>query len=399
MESTSHPVPQNVTDFQFHLVGDMTLKQFGYLAAFCGAAYLTFVIFGSVAPFIAYPLIVLLAGSGIALAFVPIQERPLDQWLGSFFRAIFSSTVLKYKSDYFSPDDPRFGDRLNIYLQQHNMTPVEANIVVRTTPPIQSDKPIFQALNSPTASAYVPTPQPIKQEATPAPQVAAATDRAANLAVNQTGQSGITTSSIQVTPTDLPSSEEINSTVELAKKAQSIQAKIIESEHELNQIKTSAANPGADTKQFADRFQTLINNLQHLNQEAGEVSKQLSSLTKAPEAKAPKVVVVPTQPKTSPSLVLTSTPNIINGVIKDAVGNYVEQGIIVAHDRQGLPVRALKTNKLGQFVAATPLPNGTYTITVEKDNLVFDTIQIELAGDLMKPILVQARKADRPNIG
>ena len=27
-----HPVPQNISGFQFRLIGDITLKQFGYLA-------------------------------------------------------------------------------------------------------------------------------------------------------------------------------------------------------------------------------------------------------------------------------------------------------------------------------------------------------------------------------
>jgi len=419
MESTSHPVPQNVTDFQFHLVGDMTLKQFGYLAVGCGAAYLTFVIFSSVVPFIAYPLIFLFAGSGIALAFVPIQERPLDQWLGSFIRAIFSSTLLKYKPNALTVEDPRFGDRLNIYLGQHNMAAVAPNPVVKTTPPIQPERPIFQALSSETSSSpasgsnqpYAPAPQPIRQEsmtAGPSPQPenqeaqAITPQQIPSDQVIQNTIAGAVSQPPSFNPTnanpDLPSSEEINNTVELAKQAQSIQAKIVESEHELNQIKTNAATPGADPQVFAQKFQGLINDLQKLNEEASGVSRQLANLTKTPEAKAPKVIVVPTQLKIAPSLTLTSTPNIINGVVKDAMGNYVEQAIIVAHDRQALPVRALKTNKLGQFVAATPLPSGTYTMTVEKDDLVFDTIQIDLVGELMRPILMQARKADRPAI-
>ncbi len=65
---------------------------------------------------------------------------------------------------------------------------------------------------------------------------------------------------------------------------------------------------------------------------------------------------------------------------------------MVAHDKQGLPVRALRSNKLGQFVAATPLSNGVYTIVVEKDNLVFDKVAIELKNDIMPPILVAAKK-------
>lgn len=89
---------------------------------------------------------------------------------------------------------------------------------------------------------------------------------------------------------------------------------------------------------------------------------------------------------------LTSFPNIINGIITDSQGNYIEGAIVVAHDRQGLPVRALKSNKLGQFVAATPLPTGEYAIVVEKDNLKFDKVGIELKNEILPPILVAAKK-------
>ena len=80
------------------------------------------------------------------------------------------------------------------------------------------------------------------------------------------------------------------------------------------------------------------------------------------------------------------------GIVTDSLGNYIEGAIVVAHDRQGLPVRALKSNKLGQFVAATPLPNGEYTIMVEKDNLLFDKIGIDLKNEVLPPMLVAAKK-------
>ena len=35
-----HPVPRNISSFEFHLIGDMTLKQFAYLAGGVFIAYL-----------------------------------------------------------------------------------------------------------------------------------------------------------------------------------------------------------------------------------------------------------------------------------------------------------------------------------------------------------------------
>ena len=37
-----HPVPRNISSFQFHLIGDMTLRQFGYLIAGALCAFIVF---------------------------------------------------------------------------------------------------------------------------------------------------------------------------------------------------------------------------------------------------------------------------------------------------------------------------------------------------------------------
>ena len=38
----NHPIPQDVTGFQFRLIGSMTVKQFGYLSAGVIAAVIVF---------------------------------------------------------------------------------------------------------------------------------------------------------------------------------------------------------------------------------------------------------------------------------------------------------------------------------------------------------------------
>lgn len=102
-----HPVPQNVVGWQFKLVGDMTLKQFGYLF---GGLVLAFVF--SKLPYpsiIIYPLAGIIAFFGFALAFVPIEERPMDIWVKNFFLSIMSPTQFLYqktggKIDYLDRD-------------------------------------------------------------------------------------------------------------------------------------------------------------------------------------------------------------------------------------------------------------------------------------------------------
>src|SRR5260221_3844533 len=90
-----HPVPQNISSYQFHLVGDMTLKQFLELAA---GVVVGIIFYATGLPsLIKWPLIFLSAGFGAALAFIPFEERPLEQWIFAFFRSIYSPTLFHWE--------------------------------------------------------------------------------------------------------------------------------------------------------------------------------------------------------------------------------------------------------------------------------------------------------------
>ena len=90
---------------------------------------------------------------------------------------------------------------------------------------------------------------------------------------------------------------------------------------------------------------------------------------------------------------LTTFPNVVTGIIKDQQGNLLVGILITVRDKEGTPVRALKTNRLGQFAASTPLPNNTYVIEIEdpKGGFVFDKAKITLAGSVAPPIEVSAK--------
>lgn len=99
-----HPIPQNVTGFEFKLIGDMTIKQFAYLAANAIIAYIAYLL---PVPFILrFPFVLFFALSGIALAFVPFQGRPLDRWIANFFKAVFSSSEYVYEGRTAGPQPP-----------------------------------------------------------------------------------------------------------------------------------------------------------------------------------------------------------------------------------------------------------------------------------------------------
>ncbi len=90
-----HPIPQQITSYEFKLVGEMTLKQFAKAA---GGVIIAFIIHAtSLVFFIKWPLIFIFATGGLAMAFVPFQDRPLETWAAAFIKSIYSPTIYFYK--------------------------------------------------------------------------------------------------------------------------------------------------------------------------------------------------------------------------------------------------------------------------------------------------------------
>lgn len=326
-----HPIPQNVTNFQFHLVGDMTLKQFVYLAAGIGFAYFLFVTAAKDYPIAAWPVIIISALLGVAFAFLPFASRPLDYWLATFLKTIYSPTKRTWKKggkDY--KEDPLFKSRYVMYISSLG-------------------------------------PQPIKES----PVLA-----------------------VPVQP--LPSPEDLGKTVDLARKAQSLQVRIIQAERSLNQIKQESTQALPVPIDYGQQVNQIMSDLQKLVAQASQIRSELDTVVKpAPPPPLPKEkvkVVIPIKPKQT-QIALTSFPNVLNGIIKDTAGNYIEGAVAVIYDKEGLPVRALKSNKLGQFSGSTPLPNGTYTLELEKEGYNFDVLQIELGGEVLPPLMITAKNS------
>lgn len=90
-----HAIPQQISSYEFKLVGEMTLKQF--LKAAIGIVLALLINATGLIFFLKYPLVLLFGGGGLALAFVPFQDRPLDQWLIAFIKSVYSPTIYTYK--------------------------------------------------------------------------------------------------------------------------------------------------------------------------------------------------------------------------------------------------------------------------------------------------------------
>jgi len=90
-----HAIPQQISSYEFKLVGDMTLKQF--LKAAAGIVIAFLINSSGLIFFLKYPLMLLFGAGGLLIAFVPFQDRPLETWLIAFLRSIYSPTIYTYK--------------------------------------------------------------------------------------------------------------------------------------------------------------------------------------------------------------------------------------------------------------------------------------------------------------
>jgi len=96
-------------------------------------------------------------------------------------------------------------------------------------------------------------------------------------------------------------------------------------------------------------------------------------------------------PKAEIKINLSEHPNTPNGIVYNSNGELVQGALISVFDTSGKPVRAFKTNGLGQFISVTPLANGRYTIQTDFDGLNFDTIAFEAKGQLLDPFAITAK--------
>ena len=90
----NHPIPQDVTGFQFRLIGNMTVKQFAYVAA--GAVLAAILYYSPLPILLKVILIPLVGGFGAALAFLPIEGRPMDVMVSYFIKDLISPTQYVY---------------------------------------------------------------------------------------------------------------------------------------------------------------------------------------------------------------------------------------------------------------------------------------------------------------
>ena len=416
MDIENHPIPQDITGFQFKLIGNMTIKQFAYLAGGMVTAWILYI--SPLLFLLKIPLAIISAGAGASLAFLPINGRPLDILIVNFIKAAFRPTQYVYQqtgsnlaekevkslrdfnkkrqtisemSDQqlqeFLSSLPKGTSKLDkkemVFLQNVNQYQTS-----RAQTPIQN-LPGYVASHAYASVTPQAAPAPT-QRLTSLPLPAASPEQAAP---RQTQQPSV----IIQAPTPIEQAV-------IAPAKQPEQAK-------LQQAPREAGNPS----EYLEAHQKVLDLQQNLNDmllQKQQLEERLTKLqqqiiTPAQTAYSPSLASQqpPTQPQQVTTLVrsvpqnmaknvgLVSTPefpNVISGIIKDPRGNPLPNILVEVKDTQGHAARAFKTNALGQFASATALGNGDYTIEFEdpKGQNKFVAVGFKATGGIILPIEV-----------
>lgn len=329
-----HPIPQQISSYQFRLVGDMTLKQFFQIA---GGALVSLLFYASNLPgLIKWPLIIFFALLGVALAFLPFEERPLQQWIFAFFKSIYSPTLYSWKRTekpeaFFKEEAVVPEERIVAPHGEKAMQTYLQSLPGQGTSIFSKLEEAEKAFLAKMTSLFGP-PQVQVQPPTPPDQV-------------QKPEPELKIPTIQPTPVAPPG----------------FRPKIVIEEKQTTPVQPQESDvtaPVAPTLAAQDGI-------------SGQAAQ--FSIDAAP----------PMPPE---------TPNTVTGQVMDASGKIVEAAILEIRDVAGRPVRAVKTNKVGHFSIVTPLQNGQYEIITEKEDLAFEPVTFEATGSIIPPIAIRAKQ-------
>jgi hypothetical protein len=269
------------------------------------------------------------------MAFVPLEERPLERWIFAFFRAIYTPTEFSWKKTvtpvkYFQDEavgtppasaSPAQEAALSSYLANTKQNPglfnkldgAEQGFLAAIGKLFTVNKTIAPA---PAAAA----PAPVKQELKIPVSVP--------IKIPQQGTPHLV---VEERPSLAPSISET----------------------------TQEVNPIMAGEEFVSTRQAIFS-----------------------------VDAAPPNPPT--------IPNVIVGQVVDEGRRIIEGAIMEIRDEAGRPVRALRSNKVGHFITVTPLDAGRYQIATEKDGYQFAPVSFEATGVLIPPILVQGKSVTAP---
>ena len=354
-----HRIPQQISAYSFRLVGDMTLKQFSEVAIGVLLALLLYAL--PIHAVIKWPLIIISFLSGLAFAFFKIEDRPLAKWVGSFFRAVYTPTEFYWKKM----------DKPPIYFKE--------------------EKRDSKSQESSAASKdYIPHSKLDEKENAFLSKISSLTKQPT---LGLTGKNGdnkppMTTNEPKPIEVQVPLSHDIIKS-SFQQVAPPSFIKPAQSSDKQTQITIPQSKP-IKIKQISNKPHLVVevkpSTVQPVNPLSGKLTPVQQVLTPQNVPQAQNIQFSPESTLPAPPEI----PNTVVGQVIAANGKIIAGAILEIKDPQGRSVRALKTNKAGHFIIVTPLTNGNYQLTTEKEGFLFGSIKFPAEGKIIPPIVVRA---------
>ncbi len=79
--------------------------------------------------------------------------------------------------------------------------------------------------------------------------------------------------------------------------------------------------------------------------------------------------------------------NVVSGIVLTKDNKILMNAVVIIKDSTSTPIRAVKTNQLGQFYLRTPLPSGQYNVDVTYSGLSFNPVGLNLDGNKVSPLI------------
>lgn len=389
-----HPVPQNVTSYQFHLIGNMTIKQFLLLLVGVGAAVLIYTT--NLPGIIKWPLILIGVLIGVAMAFVPYEERSLDQWILNFAKAMYRPTkffwrrmgknpeVFTFEAKRDSSNAPARPNlsatsrerRVNQYLTTISSVKPSAvaadplDLLGQDTSSVDS---LFNSVEAakdvvPSEAVAVKPNLQVRSRPLHKKEVAAATQAPRQQAINvSTPAQTSVTMEVKEAPIKTVKNEHSRPVVE------SLEVLTIPAVEKKMESGTAQSDSQSAPANLAPEATTAF-------QTAASTSAAQPSTSNTQPVVFNRQLPFPSLP---------DQPNILIGMVYDANGAIMPNAILEILNEQGNTVRALKTNSLGQFYTSTPLAKGNYTIEIEKEGYSFPRFSLQASDTVLDPIEIR----------
>ncbi len=415
MSLEQHPVPRNITGFQFKLIGDMTLKQFGFLAFGAIIGYAVFKLLPLPFP-IAISIGLLIFGIGFIFAFLPYQDRPFDQWISAFIKSVFSPTQYIF-AKINSPPSILLANQTtrNIKTTPHHtkqytdskkmLDAYLAKLPKQSTDYIDQNEKKYLAQ---TLGLFSQVGQQSSTSQQKPPQ---------NQKIQRTSPVFIEAQRNRPTPKPVHMKQKKSDPQDKQKKieqetqqAQQLSNKLTKLKEEIKKGPQAKQTNTNLEKRFLDlesKLSTLLTDRERLTQQVAGLKNTTDLTNKAVIPKAaqkekdeqPAVTTISKAKASKVGLLNPPTsPNVVTGIVQDQSGASLSNILITVKDLRATPLRALKTNNLGQFFTSTPLANDTYVLEVEdpKKQYAFDLVELKLTGKIVQPLEIVAKQKVDP---